>query len=141
MPPCQVQSVSAALTSRLVTPDGPCPACLLCCCLLMLTLYLPLSSQRQSSGGQHTALRVQRGRVLVMLRLLQESPTRLRPVLGWGPLASQHRLGGLPAGELTHPTVHLLPHLQPVLSSSAWCTSLHHNGMTVHRATSTLRLE
>ena len=90
----------------------------------MLTLHLPLSSRQQSSGGQHTAQQVQRGRVLVML-LLQESPTRLRPVLGWGPLASQHRLGGLPAGELTHPTVHLLPHLQPVLSSSARCTSLH----------------
>ena len=116
-------------TSTVHTRKGSICACSKGCCQLSpALLLLLLSSQLQSSGGQHTARRVQRGLRVLLLRALGKGlPSRLRPVLGWGPTASLHRQRpGLP-GEQTHPTVHLLPHLQPTpeLSDTGGQSTMH----------------
>lgn len=84
------------------------------------------SSQQQSSGGQHTAQQAQQG--LLGRQVLP--PTRLQPVQGLGLLATLPRpLAALCPEEPTHPTVHLLPRLQPAtcyerLSGLCCCSRL-----------------
>ena len=108
------QCSACALTCGLLYTHRPNLRMPACHCPVMLVLQLLFSSQPQTSGGQHTARRVQQG-LRVLLLLLRGPASRLRPAPGWGLTASpRQRRGQLPElpGELTHPTVHLLPHLQ-----------------------------